>query len=151
MTVYKLEIEKTNISSFCSCCSTDSVILHFCILRKKNKQSQPCHMAYTVSPLVELANGERMPIIGFGTWGIFDEQLRTAISTALQVGCRHFDTAFFHGNEDTIGDVLNEWIDGGKVTRSDLFITAKVRKSVNFIKSMFQTFKILFLYEPPIS
>lgn len=107
-------------------------------------------MAYTVSPLVELANGERMPIIGFGTWGIFDEQLRTAISTALQVGYRHFDTAFFHGNEETIGDVLNEWIDGGKVTRSDLFITAKVRKSVNFVKSVFQTFKILFLYDPPI-
>lgn len=67
-----------------------------------------------------------MPIVGFGTWGIFDEQLKAAVDTALSVGYRHFDTAFFHGNEETIGDTISDWIEQGKVTRSDLFITSKV-------------------------
>ncbi|ODM97112.1 Alcohol dehydrogenase [NADP(+)], partial [Orchesella cincta] len=67
-----------------------------------------------------------MPRVGLGTWGIFDDELTHAVSTALEVGYRHIDSAFFHANEETIGAVISEWIDGEKVTRSDLFITSKL-------------------------
>lgn len=93
-------------------------------------------MASTVKPLITLANGERMPIIGLGTWGMFDEELSNAVHTALEVGYRHIDAAFFHANEETIGEVIKEWIDRKKVTRSDLFITSKVKKNtmvLNFL------------------
>ena len=88
------------------------------------------NMEGVVKPLIELTNGERMPVIGLGTWGMFDEELSTAVNTALEIGYRHIDAASFHANEETIGEVITEWIDGGKVTRSDLFITSKVRKIV---------------------
>lgn len=36
------------------------------------------------------------------------------------------DTAFNYNTEESIGKVLKEWIDSGKVKRQDLFITTKV-------------------------
>lgn len=57
---------------------------------------------------------------------MFGEELSTAVTTALETGYRHIDAAYFHANEETIGEVITEWIDERKVTRSDLFITSKV-------------------------
>ena len=53
-------------------------------------------------------------------------ELETAIHTALQVGYRHFDTAYFYRNEDVLGKVLKEWLNAGKVKREELFITTKL-------------------------
>lgn len=55
-----------------------------------------------------------------------DEQLKTALNSALQLGYRHIDTAYVYGNEKAIGDVLKEWISQGKLKREDLFITTKL-------------------------
>lgn len=38
----------------------------------------------------------------------------------------HFDCAPVYLNEKSIGKVLKEWIDSGKVKREDLFITTKL-------------------------
>jgi len=73
-------------------------------------------------PLVELNDGNNIPIIGFGTMGV-DE---TAVSIALDAGYRHFDCADVHQNEEAVGKALRHAIDEGKVKREDLFITSKV-------------------------
>ena len=54
-----------------------------------------------------------------------DEEIQSAISTALECGYRHFDCAYVYGNESAIGEALNEWINSGKVKREELFITTK--------------------------
>ena len=47
------------------------------------------------------------------------------MTSALENGYRHIDTAFAYGNEQAIGKALKKWLDkGGK--REDLFITTKV-------------------------
>lgn len=49
------------------------------------------------------------------------------MNEALQAGYRHFDTAYMYTNEKTIGRVLKQWIDSGKITREELFIVTKVK------------------------
>jgi diketogulonate reductase-like aldo/keto reductase len=52
--------------------------------------------------------------------------LETAINKALEIGYRHFDTAYFYKNEDVLGKVLKQWLDAGKIKRDELFITTKL-------------------------
>ncbi|KAK7070729.1 hypothetical protein SK128_023998 [Halocaridina rubra] len=77
-------------------------------------------------PAVELPNGHNMPVIGLGTYKSSKEELRAALTAALECGYRHIDTAWAYQNEDVIGDVLKEWITQGKVKRGELFITTKL-------------------------
>lgn len=55
-----------------------------------------------------------------------DEEVEKALNEALEAGYRHIDTAPVYLNEKTIGKVLKEWMDAGKVTRDELFIVTKL-------------------------
>lgn len=77
-------------------------------------------------PLITFCNGQKIPIIGLGTWQARDEEVRQAVQLALECGYRHFDTATLYQNEEAIGDVLSKWISEGKVAREELFITTKL-------------------------
>jgi len=48
------------------------------------------------------------------------------MNAALAAGYRHFDTAYLYRNENIIGDVIQEWLTSGKVSREELFIVTKV-------------------------
>jgi 2,5-diketo-D-gluconate reductase A len=67
----------------------------------------------------------RMPLLGFGTWQIENEDAPQATATALELGYRHIDTATGYGNESGIGSAL---ADSG-VDRDALFITTKLAGS----------------------
>jgi len=74
-----------------------------------------------------LSNGVEFPMIGLGTWLSDDRALfKTALRTALDTGYRAIDTATLYGNEDVIGEVLQEYFDAGKLARKDIFITTKL-------------------------
>lgn len=49
--------------------------------------------------IIELSNGVKMPIIGFGTIGQFGKQVEDNVSFALQNGYRLIDTANRYTNE----------------------------------------------------
>ena len=79
-----------------------------------------------MNPVFELRNGVMIPQIGFGTWQIKDEEeMKTALQYALDVGYRHIDTAQIYGNEALIGAVLKSC----SIPREELFITSKVWNS----------------------
>lgn len=67
-------------------------------------------------------HGAQIPALGFGTYGMSDEQLRRIIPAAIQAGFRHIDTAQLYNNESGVGEA---WQDSG-VVRSQFFITTKV-------------------------
>lgn len=52
--------------------------------------------------------------------------METTLNTALNLGYRHIDTAILYENEDTIGKVINKWVNDGKLKREDLFVTTKL-------------------------
>ena len=79
-------------------------------------------------PKLKLKGGEKMPMIGMGTFGSdrYDAaQVAGAVRGAARAGYRLFDCASVYGNEALIGPVFAE-IMGEGVSRDELFITSKV-------------------------
>ncbi|WP_022867379.1 aldo/keto reductase [Schaalia vaccimaxillae] len=72
-------------------------------------------------PQVSLPTGRLMPQFGFGTYKV-TEGVYEAVSSALELGYRHIDTAQMYGNEDEVGRAI---ADSG-IAREELFITSKL-------------------------
>lgn len=68
-----------------------------------------------------LANGVKMPAIGFGTWKLEGTACYNAVRWALELGIKHIDTAEAYGNEAEVG---RAWRESG-VERSTLFLATK--------------------------
>ncbi|EGD81704.1 aldo-keto reductase [Salpingoeca rosetta] len=66
------------------------------------------------------------PPLAFGTFKLRGDELRQALHTALAVGYRHIDTATCYRNEEVVGEVLQDEIGSGRLTREDVFITSKL-------------------------
>jgi len=75
---------------------------------------------------VAFANGDRMPLLGLGTWQSPPGQVGDAMREAIRLGYRHFDCARVYGNEAEIGAAIGSAIAAGEVTRDDLWITSKL-------------------------
>ncbi len=70
---------------------------------------------------VSLPSGAHMPLLGFGTWQIRDQDAVAATAAALETGYRHLDTATVYGNEAEVGSALS----GSGVARDQVFVTTK--------------------------
>lgn len=71
----------------------------------------------------QLANGVEMPRIGLGVYKMTEPDIALqAISTALDNGYRHIDTASLYANEKEVGEAVRH----SKLAREDIFITTKV-------------------------
>ena len=72
---------------------------------------------------VELNNGAKMPILGYGVYQIDDkEECERCVLDAINVGYRLIDTAQAYGNEEAVGNAIKK----SGVPREELFITTKV-------------------------
>jgi 2,5-diketo-D-gluconate reductase B len=68
-----------------------------------------------------LANGARIPAIGFGTYGTVRAEMLRTLPAALKAGFRHVDTAQIYRNEMDVG----ECVASSGVPRSEIFLTTK--------------------------
>jgi alcohol dehydrogenase (NADP+) len=75
---------------------------------------------------VAFANGDRMPLLGLGTWKADPGQVTSAVREAIRQGYRHIDCASIYGNEREVGAAIREAIANGEVTREQLWITSKL-------------------------
>jgi diketogulonate reductase-like aldo/keto reductase len=74
-----------------------------------------------------LANGVKIPAIGFGTWQIpSGDEAYNAVTAALKSGYRHIDTALAYGNEASVGQTIR---DSG-IDRKEIFVTSKLPAEV---------------------
>ncbi len=75
-----------------------------------------------------LNNGVEIPIIGFGTWqSPSGDVAYNAVLSALESGYVHIDTATAYGNEESVGQAINDYIKKSGAKREDLFITTKLQ------------------------
>ncbi len=80
-------------------------------------------MIQSISDTIKLADGNRMPMEGFGTYKLVSQGvMNRAVETAWQSGYRLFDTAQFYHNEKQLGKALKAL----SVPREQYFITTKI-------------------------
>jgi 2,5-diketo-D-gluconate reductase A len=73
-------------------------------------------------PEIMLSNGQPIPQFGFGVFQIEPKDTVAAVSTALDAGYRHIDTAQMYGNEKEVGEAVSK----SGLDRADVFITSKL-------------------------
>jgi len=73
-------------------------------------------------PTIDLNDGKTIPQLGFGVFQIPPADTAEAVSTALEAGYRHIDTAEMYGNERGVGEALR----ASGLDRADVFITTKL-------------------------
>ena len=76
----------------------------------------------TAIPDITLSNGQTIPQLGFGVFLVEPKDTAAAVSTALEVGYRHIDTAEMYGNEKEVGQAIRR----SGLDRSDVFVTSKL-------------------------
>jgi len=77
----------------------------------------------TIDSKIELNNGAKMPLLGFGTWQAKNGKTAyNAVRDALKVGYRHIDTAKYYGNEVSVGKAIR---DSG-IPRNEIWVTTKL-------------------------
>ncbi len=74
----------------------------------------------------ELTSGVRIPLVGFGTFLIPNDQAASAVENALAAGYRHVDTAEVYENELGVGEGLRRGMRRGGLERGDVFVTTKL-------------------------
>ncbi|MFJ7827738.1 aldo/keto reductase [Psychrobacillus sp. NPDC096623] len=80
-------------------------------------------MTLNIHSTKKLANGIEMPRLGLGVYKLTDSDIAIrAITTALDYGYRHIDTASLYANEKEVGEAVR----ASDVSREDIFITTKV-------------------------
>ena len=73
-----------------------------------------------------LANGVKIPCIGFGTWQTPNGEVAvSSVLSALEAGYRHIDTAQGYGNEESVGIAVKQ----SGIDRKELFLTSKLTNS----------------------
>jgi len=73
-----------------------------------------------------LSNGERIPVLAYGTWLIDNSIADRCVKDAIEVGFRHIDTAQAYGNEEGVG----KGIKLSNMKREELYITTKVQAEI---------------------
>lgn len=63
-----------------------------------------------------------MPQLGFGVYKVTNEEIKDAVTHALNAGYRSIDTAQFYDNEAGVGEAINE----SGIPRDEIFVTTKV-------------------------
>ncbi len=75
---------------------------------------------------VVLNDGVVMPLAGFGTWQLQNEQCYDAVLQALRSGVRHIDTAQGYFNEAEVGSAISDFLKESGLHRRDVFIVSKL-------------------------
>ena len=71
---------------------------------------------------VTLANGVKMPQLGYGVYQVTKEECKRCVLDALDVGYRAIDTAQSYFNEAEVGEAIAE----SGIDRKEIFLTTKV-------------------------
>lgn len=85
-----------------------------------------------------IRNGIMIPPIGFGTYQIPNGNMTyNTVTSALNFGYRHIDTAHAYGNEESVGKAVR---DSG-IHRAEIFVTSKLPAEIKTHKETLRSFE----------
>ena len=73
-------------------------------------------------PDILLSNGTTIPQLGFGVFQVRPADTAAVVTTALEAGYRHIDTAQMYGNEREVGEAIAR----SGLDRREVFVTTKL-------------------------
>ena len=73
-------------------------------------------------PQITLNNGQQIPQFGFGVFLVPPDETVAAVTSALEAGYRHIDTAQMYGNEAQVGEAIAR----SGLDRGSLYVTTKL-------------------------
>ncbi len=73
---------------------------------------------------IDIAN-TKIPVLGYGTWQLRDQECEQGVTKAIEIGYRHIDTAQIYENEAEVGTAIKN----SGINRKDIFLTTKIWKS----------------------
>ena len=91
-------------------------------------------------PMIELADGNRIPQVGLGVLRIDDEGVVPVVESALAAGYRHIDGAAGYNNEGGVGRALQAAGFTSGEARKSLWVTTKLRDSEQGYDSALRAF-----------
>ena len=95
-------------------------------------------MPLTLGSRVTLHDGNTMPVLGLGMWQAGSgKKTRDAVTTALEIGYRLFDTAKLYGNERDLGVAVRE----SGIPRKQIFVTTKLWNNDHGYESALRAFE----------
>ncbi len=71
---------------------------------------------------ITLANGVKMPQLGYGVYQVTKDECERCVLDALKVGYRLIDTAQAYFNEEEVGNAIAK----SEINRNEIFLTSKV-------------------------
>ena len=93
-------------------------------IAKKGVAKKTEKIAQVKTPTYTLNSGHKIPVLGFGTC-LVEGGSKFFSKVVLEYGYRHLDTAMRYGNEEELGEALQDCFAAG-IKRKDLFITTKL-------------------------
>lgn len=87
-------------------------------------------------PTLRLNNGVDIPQLGFGVFQIRPDDTVEAVTTALQTGYRHIDTAEMYGNEKEVGEAIAK----SDVNPDEVFVTSKLNNNYHGFDAALRAF-----------
>ncbi|KAJ7650870.1 Aldo/keto reductase [Roridomyces roridus] len=82
--------------------------------------------ALNLQSTLTLNDGNKIPILGFGTYEISGRQAYDGVTWALEAGYRHIDSATWYENEKDCGRAILDFCKATGTPRSDIFYTTKL-------------------------
>ncbi len=74
----------------------------------------------------QLTDSVHIPMVGFGTYLISNDDAAVAVQKAINAGYRHIDTAEGYSNEVGVGKAIHAAMNENNLKREDIFVTTKL-------------------------
>ncbi|MCU4183222.1 aldo/keto reductase [Acidiferrimicrobium sp. IK] len=87
-------------------------------------------------PDIKLNNGVTIPQVGFGVFQVKPAETVEVVTTALEAGYRHIDTAAMYGNEKEVGQAIA----ASGVDPAQVFVTSKLNNNAHAFDDALKAF-----------